>query len=491
MLPGIFSIWRADAWYWIVFNVLLLITILFVIVVIVLENRDPIKTVSWLLVLFLLPVIGIILYLYIGRNFRRNKFFTVKGITDELSLDQAWQEQLTSLNKMVFIRNENLVPMRNMMRLLLNNSKSLLTERNTVRVLNNGKQTFGSMIYEMENARQHIHLEFYIIEDDHIGNRIKDILIRKAREGVKVRLIYDDVGSWSLPKRYLKELTEGGVEVGSFLPVRFYALANKVNYRLHRKIVVVDGRIGFVGGLNIADRYLRGLGKNEMWRDTHLRIEGAAVHSLQAVFLMDWNFVSQQPVRQEGLFPEVKTSHQCLVQIVTSGPDSDYQSIMQAYFAAISSARQYVYLSTPYFLPNESILTALKTAALSGVDVRVLLPEKNDSWIVGHSSRSYLREVLEAGVGIYLFKKGFTHSKLMIVDDVFCSVGTANMDIRSFSQDFEVNALIYDEPVTLSLKQDFLFDLESSHRLGLDDWLQRPLKNKITESVARIFSPLL
>lgn len=491
MLPGVFPIWRADEWYWVVLNILLGITILFVIMVIVLENRDPIKTVSWLLVLFLLPLLGIILYLYFGRNFRRNKFFLVKGITDELSIDHVLQEQLSRLNQQVFIRNEKLVPMRNMMRLLLNNSKSLLTECNRVRILNNGRQTFGSMIYELENARHHIHLEFYIIEDDTIGNRIKDILVRKARAGLSVRVIYDGVGSWSLSSGYIRELTEAGVEVGAFLPVRFYALANKVNYRLHRKIVVVDGRIGFVGGLNVADRYWRGLGKNAMWRDTHLRIEGAAVRSLQTIFLMDWNFVKEQQVKQSGLFPEVQVQDQCLVQIVSSGPDSDYQSIMQAYFAAIASARQYVYLSTPYFLPNESILTALKTAALSGVDVRILLPEKNDSWVVGHSSRSYLREVLEAGVKVYFFMKGFTHSKLMIVDDVFSSVGTANMDIRSFSQDFEVNALIYDEALTLSLKKDYLFDLEVSLELRLEDWLNRPVKDKITESVARIFSPLL
>lgn len=491
MLPGIYSIWRADDWYWIVFNSALLLTIIFVVVVIVLENRDPIKTVSWLLVLFLLPGIGIILYLYIGRNFRKSKFFTLKGVADEIHLEQLRQDQLVRLDKKSFLKNEKLFPKRNMMRLLLNNSKALITEKNRVRVLNNGRQTFGSMIYELENAHSHIHMEFFIIEDDQIGNRIKDILVRKAKEGVRVKVIYDDVGSWSLSRRFLRELTNAGIEVYSFMPVRVYAFANKVNYRLHRKILVVDGRVGFIGGLNIADRYWRGLGKNYMWRDTHLRLEGESVHSLQAVFLMDWNFVSEGFLEEKGLFPPSKIEEDRLVQIVTSGPDSDWQSIMQAYFAAISSAQHYVYFSTPYFLPNESIMTAIKTAALSGVDVRILLPEKNDSWIVGRSSRSYLKEILEAGVRVYFFKKGFTHSKLMIVDDLFASVGTANIDIRSFNQNFEVNALIYDEEVTLSLKNDFLEDVKVSEKVELDVWKQRPRHEKALESFARVFSPLL
>ncbi|MCD6346788.1 MAG: cardiolipin synthase, partial [Bacteroidales bacterium] len=358
-------------------------------------------------------------------------------------------------------------------------------------VLNNGRQTFGSMIYELENAKEHIHLEFFIIEDDTIGNRFKDILIRKARSGIRVKVLYDDVGSWSLPRRFIRELKSAGVEVHSFMPVRIYALTNKINYRLHRKILIIDGRVGYVGGLNIADRYWRGLGKNNMWRDTHLRLEGGAVHGLQAVFLMDWNFVTESITPDNNYFPQIQISQKKLVQIVSSGPDSDWQSIMQAYFSAIATATDYVYISTPYFLPNESIMTAMKTAALGGVDIRILLPEKNDSWIVNYSSRSYLREILEAGVKVYFFIKGFTHSKLMVVDDVFCSIGTANMDIRSFNQNFEVNALVFDEEVSLSIKKDFLSDIESSHLLTLDEWRNRAWHQKGVESFARVFSPLL
>ena len=491
MPARIFYFFQGEGWIWIALDITFLASIIFMIVVIVLENKDPTKTISWSLILFLLPVIGIILYFYLGRSLHKKKFFSQKGISDHLSLDQLTQEQMIQLDDKIFIKDERLVSKRNMMKLLLQNSKALITEKNKVRVLNNGRQTFGSIIYEMENARDHIHLEFYIIEDDSIGNRIKDILVRKAREGVKVKVIYDDVGSWSLPRRYIRELSVAGAGICSFMPVRVYAFANKVNYRLHRKIVVVDGKVGFVGGLNIADRYLRGLGSNNMWRDTFLKIEGEAVKSLQAVFLMDWRFVSGSLEIEESYFPLNKISNNLLVQVVSSGPDSDWHSIMQAYFTAIASAEKYVYMSTPYFLPNESIMTAIKTAALSGVDVRILLPDKNDSWIVGRASRSYLNELLEAGVKVYLFVKGFTHSKLMIVDDVFASVGTANMDIRSFSQDFEVNALIYDGETAQTLKEDFINDISGSVLLNIDEWRKRPRTDKVLESVARIFSPLL
>jgi cardiolipin synthase len=416
---------------------------------------------------------------------------SLKGLEDQVSMDHMIRDQQFRLSGALFVHDEKLAPKQHLMNLLLNNSKAIITEHNLVKVLNNGRQTFGSIIYELERAQDHIHFEFYIIEDDQIGNKVKDILIRKAQAGVEVKVLYDDVGSWSLSRRFIKELTSAGVRVMNFMPVRTYAFANKVNYRLHRKIIVVDGKVGFVGGINVADRYLRGLGRNNRWRDTHLRIEGDAVRSLQAIFLLDWNFANRSKDFSIRYFPEHSITAKKLVQIVASGPDSDWQSIMQAYFAAIATATQYVYISTPYFLPNESILTAMKTAALAGVEVRLLLPEKNDSWVVGKSSRSYLKELLQAGVHVHFYLKGFTHSKLMIVDDIFCSIGTANMDIRSFNQDFEANALIYDGPLTLQLKQDYLDDISQSKELSLLDWESRSKWDKAQESVARIFSPLL
>lgn len=491
MIASIFNNFSGQGLFWVILDLVLLITIVVMGVVIIMGNHDPIKTISWILILFLLPVGGIILYIYFGFNPRKRKMIRFKEMSDRMSLDRLIQDQLIRLNHKIFLTDERLFPKRQMMKLLLNNSKAIITEHNHIRVLNNGRQTFGSMIYELEKARDHIHFEFFIIEDDQIGNKIKDILIRKALSGVEVKVLYDDIGSWSLPRRFIRELTTAGVHVASFLPVRTYAFANKVNYRLHRKIIVVDGEIGFVGGINIADRYLRGLGKNNRWRDIHLRLEGESVRSLQAIFLLDWNFANGTTEYDPRYFPLNTVKEKRLIQIVSSGPDSDWQSIMQSYFAAIATAMQYVYISTPYFLPNESIMTAMKTAALSGIDVRLLLPEKNDSWMVGKSSRSYLKELLEAGVHVYFYLKGFTHSKLLIVDDVFSSVGTANMDIRSFNQDFEANALIYDEMITLQLKQDFLDDISQSKEIFADDWDERSVWEKAQESVARLFSPLL
>jgi cardiolipin synthase len=491
MIAGIFNNFSGQGLFWVILDLILLITIAVMVVVVIMGNRDPIKTISWILILFLLPVGGIVLYIYFGFNPRKRKMIRFKELSDRMSLDRLIQDQLIRLNHKMFLTDKRLFPKRQMMKLLLNNSKAIITEFNHVRVLNNGRQTFGSMIYELEKAHDHIHFEFFIIEDDQIGNKFKDILIRKAREGVEIKVLYDDIGSWSLPRRFIRELTSAGVRVTSFLPVRTYAFANKVNYRLHRKIIIVDGEVGFVGGINIADRYLRGLGKNNRWRDIHLRLEGESVRSLQAIFLLDWNFANGTTEYDPRYFPVNTVKEKTLIQMVSSGPDSDWQSIMQAYFAAIATATQYVYISTPYFLPNESIMTAMKTAALSGIDVRLLLPEKNDSWMVGKSSRSYLKELLEAGVHVFFYLKGFTHSKLMIVDDVFSSVGTANMDIRSFNQDFEANALIYDQTITLQLKQDFLDDIGQSKEISFDDWDQRPVWEKVQESVARIFSPLL
>jgi cardiolipin synthase len=491
MIASIFNNFSHQGLFWLILDIVLLLTILVMVVVIIMENQDPIKTLSWILILFLVPLGGIVLYIYFGVNPRKRKMIILKEMSDRMSLDKLIREQMILLNQKVFIRNPTLTVKRHLMKLLLNNSKALITERNQVRVLNNGRQTFGSIIYELENARDHIHLEFYIIEDDQIGNRVKEILMRKALAGCEVKVLYDDLGSWSLPRRYIRELTSSGVKVVNFMPVKTYAFANKLNFRLHRKIIVVDGRVGFVGGINIADRYLRGLGSHTRWRDTHLRLEGESVRSLQAIFLLDWNYASHTSDYDIRYFPENTVAGNKLVQIVASGPDSDWESIMQAYFAAIATATRYVYISTPYFLPNQSILTALKTAALSGIEVKLLLPERNDSWMVGRSSRSYVKELIEAGVGVYFYLKGFTHSKLMIVDDVFSSVGTANMDIRSFNQDFEANALIYDEDIARELRQDFEDDIENSKEILMEEWESRPVMDKVQESVARMFTPLL
>jgi cardiolipin synthase A/B len=340
-------------------------------------------------------------------------------------------------------------------------------------------------------AESSIHIEFYIVSDDKIGNRIKDVLIKKAQEGIEVRLVFDDVGSWSLPKKYINSLKQAGVSVHSFMEVKFPLLTSKVNYRNHRKIIVVDGKVGFIGGINIADRYLEGNKELGPWRDTLIKLKGEAVNSLQAIFLVDWYFVTGQDISDQSKYfssQEVKSYHP--IQITASGPDSDWASIMQAFFLAITKAKHHIYIASPYFVPNESILTALKTASLSGVDVRIMLPGKSDSTVVYWSSLSYVSELLDAGIKVYLYQNGFNHSKILMIDSSFASVGSANMDIRSFEDNFEIAAIIYDEHLTTFIENSFLNDLSKSKLVTEQEWSLRSHKYNLKESIARLFSPL-
>ena len=486
-----FNLFQSEGNWVYVIDLIIIITISFPLVVILLENRNPIKSISWILVLVLLPVIGVILYLYFGINFRKEKIFNKKEISDAESYRHINEDHGVEIDYVETNASPKIKSKTNLMRLLINNSRSRLSINNNIIVYNSGIETFDSIIREMEFAKDHIHLEYYIIEDDEIGNRIKDLLISKSQQGIEVRLIYDDVGSWGLTSDFVDEMTRVGIEVYSFLPVKSYRFANKINYRNHRKIIVVDGRIGFVGGINIADRYLKGRDGKGFWRDTHLRLEGDSVKSLQEIFLVDWYFMSKKILSDKKYFPENEIRENHLVQISPSGPDSDWSCIMQTFFSAIATAKDYVYISTPYFLPNESIQTAIRTAALSGINVKIILPEKNDSFLTNYSSRSYIKNLLEAGVEVYFYHKGYTHSKILIVDDIFSSVGTANMDIRSFDQNFEVNALIYDEEITANLKDSFKDDLTNSVLVLLSEYEIRPLIEKFKESIARLFSPLL
>jgi len=466
-------------------------TIIFTVIFVILENRDPVKTISWGLVIILVPVIGIIAYLIFGQSYRKQNIFSRKGLTDLERISIMSQNQIIDLPTKEFLKDEKIRSKRKIITLLLRNSKALLTERNRIDILNNGRETFDSILYELENARDHIHMIFFRWESDNIGNKIRDILIRKAREGLQIRIIFDDVGSWKLSKHYISSLKNVGIEIYPFMRVRFPYLTSKANFRNHRKIIVIDGKIGFMGGLNIADKYIHGTKRLGFWRDTHLRLEGEAVHSLQTIFSIDWYFVSKNIIENEPkYFPSYKIEENCLVQITACGPDSDWASIMQAFFTAISTARKKIYISTPYFSPNESILTALKTVALSGVDVRLILPANSDSTISYWNSISYIGELLEAGIKVYLYENGFNHSKLLMVDGIFSTVGSANIDYRSFELNFEVNALIYNEEFTERLEKTFFDDLTQSRMISPDEWKKRSNRQKLNESLARVLGPL-
>ena len=482
------DIW-SQAQFWLqILTVLIVIVVIFFLII---ENRNPNRTMAWILAILLIPVVGLILFFFFGKNYRKKRIFTRKEIADFRQTEKLISWQSEHLLDDIDIENKDILDKIGIIKLLLNNNKALLTKWNKVTILNNGAETFPAIFNAIKNAKHHIHLEYYMIEDGKIANQLKEILIEKAKEGIEIRLIYDDVGSWDMSNDFINELIEAGVDAHAFIPVRFPRFAQKINYRNHRKIVIVDGKIGFIGGLNIADRYMFGMPEIGFWRDTHIMVEGTAVGSLQVVFLTDWHFVTNVLLDNCKYFPRFESPEKTLVQIAASGPDSDWDSIMQTFFYAISTAKKYLYISTPYFIPNESILTAIKTVALSGVDVKIILPSKSDSKLTYFGSMSYLKELLEAKVSINMYKKGFTHSKILIVDDVFSSVGTANMDLRSFDQNFEVNALIYDESVTKKLKSDFIEDLSHCDELNLEEYNNRSYSKRIAEGIARIFSPIL
>jgi cardiolipin synthase len=471
--------------------ILYLVTVFTISLMIVFENRNPLKTHSWLLVIILVPVAGILLYVFFGRNYRKQKIYSRKSISDSEILSDFVARQVVSLPTVIAGESDDIQSKSHLMRLLLNNNRSVLTVDNTVKLLKNGKETFPAMREAIAGAHNFIHLEFYRLEPDTLGTEFKELLKQKAAEGVRVRVIYDDVGSWNIGKPYLREMRASGVSIFPFMPVRFPSFSSKVNYRNHRKILVVDGIVGFVGGLNIADKYLNGLPDIGPWKDTHLELKGESVAALNGIFLADWDFVSGKPVPDmEPLLKYSKTGNRCLVQVASSGPDTDWATILQVYFAAIATAKRSIYLTSPYFSPDESLLTALKTAALSGIDIRIIFPKTSDSIIANWNTRSYISELLEAGVRIYLFNEGFIHSKYLLVDGVFASVGSPNVDIRSFDLDFEVTALIYDRNFASELNTLFFEDLKGCREVVKSDWEKRNRKERYKESLARIFGPL-
>lgn len=473
------------------FTALFTITTILVSILIILDNRNPSRTVAWLLALIFLPVIGIFLYLYIGQNHRKKKTFIKKRKQDYKVVHNLLYHQIDFTDYGEFLKKNFYDTRGKVAPLLLNNSEAPITVNNEATVLINGYETFREMLKSINEAKHHIHMEYFIIKDSDIGRRFQRALIKKAKEGLEVRIIYDAVGCWRLKENFFGPLKEAGVKLKPFLPVTLPFFGNRLNYRNHRKILVVDGKIGFVGGINIGDEYLGKNKKMGFWRDTHLRLKGEAVYLLQVIFLRDWFFVSKEELEEGAYFPKQGSCGQQMIQITSSGPDSYWESIHQAYFSAITTANKSVFITTPYLVPDESVLMALKTAAIRGIDVRILLPGRPDHRTVFWASKSHFMELLEAGVKIYQYQKGFVHSKVFIVDENFSSVGTANLDIRSFHLNFEVNAFIYDEGVAKKLKKSFYQDLQESKQILLKDYSQRPLHHRFIESVARLFSPIL
>lgn len=464
------------------FDIIYFGAIIGTIVVVILDNRNPVKTMAWILVLMFLPIVGLVFYFFFGRSQRRERIIGKKSYGRLLKKPMA--EYLAQDSSALPQEYDRLV------KLFQHTNQALPFEGNRVDTFTSGYSMIQALLRELQKAEKHIHLEFYIFEDDAIGRMVRDVLIEKARAGVEVRVIYDDVGCWHVPHAFFEEMSGAGIEVRSFLKVRFPVFTSKVNYRNHRKIVVIDGVVGFVGGMNLAERYMRGFSWG-IWRDTHVMLQGKAVHGLQSAFLLDWYFVDRTLITAHGYFPKIDSYGSSLVQIVTSEPIGPWKEIMQGLTMAVSGAKKYFYMQTPYFLPTEQILAAMQTAALSGVDVRLMLPERADNRITHLGSRSYLADVLRAGVKVYFYKKGFLHSKLMVSDDMLSTVGSTNLDFRSFEHNFEVNAFMYDMETALQMKEIFMLDQRECTQVFLKNWEKRPRLQKALESVVRLLAPLL
>lgn len=469
--------------HWIVLVAYTVIAIVAMITVL-LEHRQPAKTIAWVLVLSFLPLVGIVLYFFFGRRTRKDRHIWEKSLnqlTKRSMIEFAEQKQLE-------LPEEH----KELIQLFVNQNFALPFKNNETDVYVSGYEFFPALLAEISKATHHIHIVSYIIDDDPLGRLLRDALIDKARKGIEVRLLFDDVGSWKTPNRFFEQMREEGIEVHPFMPVRFPAFTGKVNYRNHRKIIVIDGKVGFIGGMNLAQRYVKGH-KGIIWRDTHVKISGAAVYGLQRAFLIDWFHADRTLITDRKYYPDTTiTPNNNLIQIVTSSPTNVWEELEQGYIKILLSAKRYVYMETPYFLPTEPIFFAMRTAALSGVDVRLMVSLKTDSKLVQMASRSYLTQTIQAGVKVICYEEGFNHTKLLVADDNVATIGSANIDFRSFENNFEANAFFYDKSMAQRIKDIFLTDeikcvpLEKIKEINHKSFIYR-----LWESVVRLLSPLL
>ncbi|MDQ6596558.1 cardiolipin synthase [Bacillus salipaludis] len=472
-----------------VFSLFISLSVIFIGFVIFLENRHPTQTITWLVVLGGFPLVGFIFYLLFGRNYRKEKMFRKKYFLDKQAFLNVEGENDPRSREKLSLMREHQGKLFSLAQKLGNSPISFDT---STKILTNGEETFQHILEELKRAKHHIHLEYYIVRNDAIGQEIKEILVEKAMQGVKVRFLFDAVGSWQLSKKYIADLRNAGIETVSFGPVKLPFLNNKFNFRNHRKIIVIDGTIGFVGGLNIGDEYLGRVKSIGFWRDTHLMVKGEAVRTLQLIFLQDWYYMTNHSfLTAEYLSPQLDNKSHGGVQLIAGGPDNEWSVIKNIFFSMIASAEKSVWIASPYFIPDEDIFSAIKVAALSGIDVRLLVPNRPDKRIVFHASRSYFPELLEAGVKVYEYERGFMHSKIIIVDEELASIGTANMDMRSFHLNFEVNAFLFRTKSAQKLVDEYENDLKFAKQLELKTFQKRHLGLRLLESTARLMSPLL
>lgn len=470
-----------------IFTILYGITAVAIVGVVVSENRNPVKTLAWITVLVLLPVAGIVLYIFFGRSLKHVRMISRKKRRKLIKRDDIkhlMQSQSAA-------HDELPIKWQQMIKLVNNIQGSPYLANNEVQIFTNGRDKFEAYKRDLLLARNYIHIQYYIIENDNIGNEIATILKQKVQEGVKVRVLYDHVGSFHFDMSYFKKLRRAGVDVYPFMKITFPEFANRINWRNHRKITVIDGEVGYIGGMNIADRYVTG-GKMGQWRDTHLRVKGDVVAAMQVSFAIDWNFMKRELIEESvPVVDPASISNPVGVQLVTGGPTSQWGNMAFVFQKAIENARKSIYIQTPYFLPSDSLLKALQVAALSKVDVRLMIPRKPDSFLLRYASYSYVKQCLDAGIKIYFYEPGMLHAKVVVIDDEFVTTGSTNFDFRSFEHNFEGNLLLYSKDFNQRMTRIMHDDMMQSTRISLRAWRRRSMWQKALESLTRLFGPLL
>lgn len=484
MFDAVVSI-SQNPWVYYSYIVVYGLTVLVILGVIVSENRNPVRTLAWVCVLLLLPMVGIALYLFFGRSIKNKRMISRR---DRRRLKRAERYRPVDAARLGLgcDTQQHIALARSL-------TGAVLYPARKVTIFTNGASKFAALASDIAAAKQYINLQYYIIEDDSVGERIARLLMERARAGVKVRVIYDHVGSLHTSNRFFRQMSQAGIETYPFFKVTFPPFGTRINWRNHRKLCVIDGTVGYVGGMNVAERYVDG-GKNfDVWRDSHLRIEGPAVRALQYSFAVDWSFMGR-PLPDADFpapDPDDDTDATAGMQLLTSGPTSQWSNIEFMFQRIIASARRRIYIQTPYFLPTEGLLTALQTAAMSGVDVRLMLPRRSDSLMLTHASFSYVAECLRAGIKIYLYEKGMLHSKTILVDHETTSVGSSNFDFRSFEHNFEANMFVYSQDFNQRMADIFMADQRHSTRVIAANWRHRSRAAKVAESMLRLLAPIL
>jgi cardiolipin synthase len=462
------------------------IFISFIIVTIILDNKKPEKSFAFIFLILLVPIAGVMIYLLFGAQYQKKKLLTKKRYFDKVYLNRLFKGNKNNTDAFANHAYSKLPT------LLYNIEQVNFYSNNEIDILINGENKFKVLIHELKKATKSIHLDYYIITDDVIGTQIIDLLCLKSDEGVKVKIIYDDVGS-SISRKSHAKFKSSGIEAFAYMPVLFSRLAHKANYRNHRKIVVIDNEIGFLGGININDKYINPNKIGLFWRDTHIMIKGEAVIGLQYIFISDWYFVSGQKIdlKEVAYLNQNNVKSNIPISILGSDYGKKNQTIMEAYFGMITNARKEILITTPYFVPDESILNAIKITSKSGVKIKIIIPKKPDIKTAYFASQTYLKGLLQSGVEIYYYTKGMMHSKTMVIDEAISTVGSTNFDQRSFSLNAEVNAFILDAGIAQKLKFQFEEDLKDCYKLQLEELKNRPWYLKVACSISRLIAPIL